>query len=277
VISLYDDVRPRTSRRGRPRARRRRTCAIAALGVALSGGRLAAQDNYEIQVYGAETVAPAVTMFELHSNYTIDGRRAEDGALWPTEGAVHETLEITHGFTPWFETGFYVFSSARTGQGWQWVGDHIRPRLRAPASWGWPVGVSLSMEVGYQRPRVSADTWTWEIRPIIDRQVGRWYLSVNPALERSLRGPGVTRGFEFAPAGTVGYDVTPFVNVAAEYYGSVGPLRGFDPVQAQQHQLFGAVNLNFGPHWEFNAGLGEGFTRGTDHLIAKMILGRRVP
>jgi hypothetical protein len=43
----------------------------------------------------------------------------------------------------------------------------------------------------------------------------------------------------------------------------------------QQHQLFGAVNLNVGSAWEFNTGLGEGFTHSTDHLIAKVILGHR--
>jgi len=214
-------------------------------------------------------------MFELHSNLTVDGRKMPDGDLWPTEDALHETVEITHGFTPWFETGFYIFTSARSGQGWQWVGDHVRPRVRVPASWGWPVGVSISTEIGYQRPEVSADTWTWEIRPIVDKQLGRWYLAVNPALERSFHGPSASRGFEFAPAATVGYDVTPFVNVAGEYYGSWGSLRALDPIESQQHQAFGVVNLNFGPQWEFNFGVGEGFTRATDHLIVKAILGIR--
>jgi hypothetical protein len=39
------------------------------------------------------------------------------------------------------------------------VGDHIRPRFRIPESWHWPVGVSLSNEIGYQRPEFSADSW----------------------------------------------------------------------------------------------------------------------
>jgi len=147
--------------------------------------------------------------------------------------------------------------------------------VRVPPSWKWPVGVSLSMEVGYQRPTVSVDTWTWEIRPIVDKQLGRWYLAVNPALERTLHGPDVSKGFEFAPGAQVGYDVSPFVNVAAEYYASLGSITEFDPQAEQQHQLFGVVNLNFGSAWEFNAGLGEGFTRGTDRLIAKVILGHR--
>jgi hypothetical protein len=251
------------------------TVCAACAGVPAMPAHLVAQDNYEIQVYAAETVAPRTTMVEIHSNVTLEGRTSDQDGLWPTQDAVHETLEITQGITNWFETGFYVFTSARDGQGWQWVGDHIRPRVRVPPSWKWPVGVSLSMEVGYQRATVSPDTWTWEIRPIVDKQLGHWYLAVNPALERTLRGPDVTKGFEFAPAAQVGYDVSKVVNIAAEYYASFGSISEFDPMAEQQHQLFGAVNLNVGSAWEFNTGLGEGFTHSTDHLIAKVILGHR--
>jgi hypothetical protein len=255
----------------------RRALVVAAL---LAPATALAQDNYEIQVYGSETVAPATTMFELHSNFTWDGRRQVVDGLWPTQDAEHETLEITHGFTSWFETGFYIFTYARDGNGWQWAGDHIRPRVRIPESWGWPVGVSLSTEVGYQRPQVSQDTWTWEIRPIIDKTLGRWYMSVNPALERAWVGPDVTKGIEFSPAATVGYDLTRKVNLAVEYYGSWGQIHSFtsfDPYYDQQHQLFGCINLDWGPEWEFNFGIGNGWTPATDHLIAKMILGRRMP
>jgi len=286
----YDDARRRTFRsvRGAPGdsrlwtldwpvlARRATVPVLACLLVASRAFTLRAQDNYEIQVYEAETLAPRTTMIELHSNFTLDGRKQIDGRLWPTEDALHETLEITQGLTPWFETGFYVFTSARSGQGWQWVGDHIRPRVRAPETWHLPVGLGLSAEVGYQRPEVSVDAWTLEVRPIIDKQIGQWYVALNPALERTLRGPSVSRGVEFSPAGTVGYDASKAVNLGLEYYGSWGPMSGFDPIQAQQHQIFAVANLNLDPAWELNAGFGEGFTRSTDHLIFKMILGRRV-
>ena len=134
---------------------------LGLVATGLATATAAAQDNYEIQVYGSETVAPATTMVELHSNFTADGRRTVQDGLWPTEDAEHETIEITHGWTSWFETGWYVFTYMRDGNGWQWAGDHIRPRVRAPVSWGWPVGVSISTEIGYQRSEVSADTWTW--------------------------------------------------------------------------------------------------------------------
>ena len=235
----------------------------------------AAQDNYEIQVYGYDTVEPGTTMVELHSNYTITGSKAVTDGVAPTQHAWHETIEITQGFTSWFETGFYIFTSARKGSGWQWVGDHIRPRFRAPENWHWPVGVSLSNEVGYQRRKFAVDTWTWEMRPIIDKQLGPWYLSFNPTFDKALHGLDESQGFSFSPNAKVSYNINPKVALGFEYYASYGPVGNFDPLHNQQQQFFPSVDLNVSPAWEINFGLGVGVTHGTDHLIAKAIVGRR--
>ncbi len=238
-------------------------------------GRAAAQDNYEIQVYSVDTVQPGRTMLELHNNFTIDGSKQAQAGVAPTHHAFHETIEITRGFSSWFETGFYLFTSARSGDGWDWVGDHIRPRFRVPASWRWPVGISVSNEIGYQRRKFSEDTWTWEIRPIIDQQQGRWYWSFNPTFDRSIHGAGTSKGFEFSPNFKVSYDVTKKVAAGFEYYGALGSVTGFDPVSDQQQQIFPTIDLNLASQWEINFGLGVGMTRSTDHLIAKLILGYR--
>src|SRR5947207_5932210 len=86
---------------------------------------VSAQDNYEIQVYGYDTVAPGSTMVELHSNFTVDGSKTVVAGVLPTNHAEHETIEITQGWTNWFETGFYIFTSIQPDGGWQWVGDHV--------------------------------------------------------------------------------------------------------------------------------------------------------
>src|SRR5580704_15486670 len=250
-------------------------CVIAAALATIASPKASAQDNYEIQVYGADTVEPGHTMFELHSNFTFQGSKTIMDGLFPTNHAEHETLEITHGFTSWFEVGFYVFTSIHNGQGWDWVGDHIRPRVRVPESWHWPVGVSLSTEIGYQRRQFSPDTWTQEIRPIIDKQIGKWYFAFNPSLELSYHGENAFKAPEFSPNFTVGYDFTKKINGAIEYYGALGPITGFDPVSQQEQQIFPAINLNVSPKWEINMGLGVGLTGATDHLIAKGIVGYR--
>ena len=235
----------------------------------------AAQDNYEIQVYGADLVPPRTTMLELHSNFTAEGSKTAEDGVQPTEHAFHETVEITQGFNDWFETGFYIFTSIQPDGGWQWVGDHIRPRFAVPARWHWPVGVSLSNEIGYQRRQFSTDTWTWEIRPIVDKKIGRWYLSFNPALDRSFHGPGVNQGVVFSPNAKASFDFTKRISGGLEYYASYGPLTGFDPLAQQQQQFFPTIDLDLGPQWEFNFGVGIGATRSTDHLIIKCIIGRR--
>jgi hypothetical protein len=134
-----------------------------------------AQDNYEIQVYESDLVDPKHTMVELHSNFTIDGSKTVLDGVYSTNHAEHETVEIIHSINDWFECGFYIFTSIRGRQSWQWAGDHIRPRVAIPKKWHWSVGVSISNEMGYQRRQYSVDTWTWEIRPIVDQKVGRCY------------------------------------------------------------------------------------------------------
>jgi hypothetical protein len=248
---------------------------ILLIALLLTAAALCAQDNYEIQVYGSDLVAPGSTMFEFHTNFTAEGSKTVEEGVLPSNHAVHETLEITHGFTDWFETGFYVFTSIQPDGGWQWVGDHIRPRVAIPEKWHWPVGLSLSNEIGYQRRDFSVDTWTWEMRPIIDQKIGRWYWSFNPAFERSFHGDSVHKGFEFSPDFKFSYDFTKKIAGGLEYYGAFGPATEFDPAREQQHQFFPAIDLNVSPKWEFNFGVGVGVTGSTDHLIIKGIVGRR--
>ena len=243
-----------------------------AMGVLL--GAAHAQGNYEIQVYGADTVAPRSTMVELHSNFTADGQRRFIDGVAPTYRAEHETIEITQGVNDWSEVGFYIFTSEQSGTGIQWVGDHIRPRVRVPDSWHWPVGVSLSTEVGYQRAFFDRDTWTWEIRPIVDKQAGRWYLAVNPALERTLHGPDVNLGLDFAPGAKISYNFSKVIAGGLEYYADYGSITHIASLHDQQQQFFPAVDLNVSPKWELNFGVGIGPTAATDHWIIKAIVGR---
>ena len=218
---------------------------------------------------------PKTTMFELHSNFTIDGEKETIDGVYPTNHQEHETLEITQGINDWSEV---VSTSSRRsiqdGHGWQWVGDHIRPRVRVPDSWHWPLGVSLSTEVGYQRPVYSPDTWTWEIRPIFDKSVGRWYFAVNPAFERTLHGPDVNQGWRVCPRSQVSVRLHQgrerralSTTATTERSATLRPLHN------QQQQIFVVTDLNVSPKWEINIGAGIGPTAATDRWIIKGIRG----
>jgi hypothetical protein len=249
---------------------------ILSLAIALGVARLSsAQDNYEIQVYGAELVPPGATMVELHSNFAASGQRLEVDGVRPTNHAVHETLEVTHGFTEWFECGFYLFTSGRAGDGFNIVGSHVRPRFAVPARYHLPVGLSLSQEFGYQRRTFADATATWELRPIVDQQIGRFYWTFNPTFERAFNGDPAGRRFEFTPNAMVTYDLTKRLSAGLEYYGAFGPLGNLEPWRSGAQQLFPAINIDFGPDWEFNAGIGIGLTDPAEPLLMKVIVGRR--
>ena len=234
-----------------------------------------AQENYEIQVYGSETIPKRNTILELHSNFTFDGTREIIDGVLPTNHVFHETIEITHGWTSWFETGFYIFNTIGNANRTSYVGSHIRPRVKAPKKWNWPVGVSLSLEAGFQKTKYSEDDWSLEIRPIVDKQFNKWYLSFNPTFEKSFHGANKNEGFVFAPNVKTSYNFTSIIAAGIEYYGALGTLFRYQSYQAQQHQLFVAADITWSPDWELNFGYGWGLTESTDNAIAKVILGYR--
>ncbi|MGA2511716.1 MAG: hypothetical protein ABSG27_15970, partial [Candidatus Acidiferrales bacterium] len=250
-----------------------------------------AQDNYEIQVYASETMPPKTLLVELHSNFTVEGSTTTQFGMLPTEHQEHETVELTEGINDWFEVGFYIFTAEKNGNGVQWVGDHIRPRVRVPPRWHWPVGVSFSSEFGYARAAYSNPTWSWQFMPIVDQTVGRWYWSVNgtmvwnvhvvppPADSTSQQKQFyytdvAPRGVTFGPAATLTYAPSKYFNFGVEYYSYYGQWGNFVPLHYQQQQVFPVVNLFVSPKWEINFGAGWGATAGTDHLIVKCIVGR---
>ncbi|MGD0506523.1 MAG: hypothetical protein ABSA27_01920 [Terriglobales bacterium] len=243
-----------------------------------------AQDNYEIQVYESEATPKNVTMVEIHSNFTVDGSKQVINGVPPSNHVEHETLEVTQGWSDWFETGFYVFTSIQpsygsgvssNGGGWSWVGDHIRPRFTAPESWHLPVGLSISQEIGYQRRLFAEDSWNYELRPIIDKKIGRWFFDFNPTFDRALHGLNTGKGWEFSPNVKVSFDFTKKITGGFEYYGALGPVSNFDPISQQSQQIFPVIDLNVSPEWEINFGAGVDVTNFADHLIVKCIIGRR--
>jgi hypothetical protein len=236
-----------------------------------------AQNNYEIQVYGSETQAPRTMMIESHSNVTVMGFKQDQNGVIADDLAWHETIEVTQGITPWFEIGAYLFMSANRGQyGLTYVGDHIRPRFRAPVSWHWPVGVSISFEAGYQKRRYSADIWTLEIRPIIDKEYKWFYISFNPALDYAFVGPDHNAGLQFSPAVKLQFQVCKQVGIGVEYYGGIGSIKAPAAPSQQFQQIGPAIDLDVSADYEINVGYMFGLTPATERGIVKLILGRRV-
>ena len=68
--------------------------AASSIALCLPPSLLLAQDNYEIQVYGSETVPRGVTMIELHNNFTAKGAKKTDDGRLPTNHAWHAIATV---------------------------------------------------------------------------------------------------------------------------------------------------------------------------------------
>jgi hypothetical protein len=237
--------------------------------------RLLAQDNYEIQIYGAATQKPGTLMTELHSNYTQQAYSS--GLLQSGERhALHETLELTAGLSSCVELGVYIFSRYQSEDGFHIIGIHIRPRIAAPADWHLPVGLSLSAELGTQNTRYVDAGWNLEIRPIIDRQFARWYLSFNPAFGMALAKTNLRRTPAFEPGFKFSCRIHPRWCLGVEYFGSIGYFPERKDFNSQSHAVYFVADLAEHPRWELNIGPGLGLTPSTDRLVWKCYVGRRL-
>ena len=234
------------------------------------------QENYEIQVYGSQTQQKNSTIFELHSNFTFNGERNVIKGVRPTYHSLHETLEITHGIGNNFEIGAYLFTNYTQKYGYQIVGTHIRPRVMVPSKWNWPVGVSLSAEIGYQRPEYSGETWNIELRPIVDKQWNKLYLSFNPTFGIAVKSEDESGVPVFEPNVKAMYAFFSNIGLGIEYYGSLGAVNAFETLAGQNHAVFASLDLLNNKKWEFNTGAGFGLTPATDGFIFKIIVGRRI-
>ncbi len=237
------------------------------LGLNLIAQYAIAQDAGEIQVYGSATTPKYTTMIELHSNYTFEGPKSNTNYH-----PFLQTLEVTTGLSKDAELGFYVFTYNLDGK-LQYTGSHIRPRIKAPDNWNWPVGASLSTELGFDKDPFTNDLdWGAEIRPIFDKTIGDHYWAFNPSLGVSF----TNKETLFEPNFKYAYASSPKANIGFEYYGNTGKLFSPYKLPNQEHQLYLVLDLFLHPLYEFNFGIGKGFTESSNGLNVKCYVGRRI-
>lgn len=233
------------------------------------------QDLYEIQVYPYETIERRHTMFEFHMNFFPSGTKMSEGGLYPINHQFHLTMEVTHGISEHWEIGGYLLTAYVPDVGPEIAGTHIRPRFRLPEQWHLPFKVSVSTELGYDKPRFNTDTVSLEMRTILEKASSRWYLSLNPDFSKSFRGENAHRGLAFTPSLKITYLPANIVAPGLEYYSDTGFVTHFDPLHQQHHLVFATMDVNASPDWEFNFGLGRGLTGTSEHWTVKWIIGRR--
>jgi hypothetical protein len=247
--------------------------SLSAMAILVAVGRAAAIDFYEIQIYGVDTTPQGHLQFELHSNTvnTATGELAH-AALGPYQ--IHETLETTYGLLPHVEIGQY-FATAKLDNGnYEYAGSRTKIHFGGigdPETS--PIAIGGNIELDYMRRQAEDNPLSLELRPIVEKRIGRLCLIGDFVFDRPFSGPGTHRGMTFEPSGEVSYDLLKWLTPAVEYYGDVGPIQVIPGVQRQQHFIVPAANLDLIPQLELNLGVGIGLTEASNGAFLKSIVG----
>jgi len=177
-------------------------------------------------------------------------------------------VELTRGLTDHWEVTAYLLSAYRPGRGVEYAGWRLRSRVRAPVSWRLPVDLGLAAELEFSPAAYDETTAGLEIRPILEKRVGRVQLQLNPVIERALTATSGEAEWELEPSGRIGVTVSKRVALSIEYYGKTG-LLGAAPGGEPVHQFYPGLDLHLGDDIELNLGLGFGTTAAANRLVLK--------
>ena len=148
------------------------------------------------------------------------------------------------------------------------------PRVRVPEEKHWPVGLGFAAELGLGRPDFNTSFWSLELRPIIDKKIGKLCIAFNPVIAKVLDKEGTDGEFECSPNGMISYELSEKLSPAVEYYASLGPLKEFNDVSEQLHHIFIATEIKLDPRWELNVGYGFTVNSNGEDKIVKLFIGR---
>src|SRR5262249_41452879 len=132
---------------------------------------------------------------------------------------------------------------------------------------------SFSAEVGFPREQYEENSVTLELRPIIEKKLGKFQMDFNPVLGRALRGTGTSEGWDFEPGVRFAYETTRKLDLSLEYYGATGPIINPLPKNEQVHQFFPGGDYKLNDNVVFNFGIGVGVTDAGNRLVYKSRVG----
>ncbi|HKV54617.1 MAG TPA: hypothetical protein VJN94_08215 [Candidatus Binataceae bacterium] len=254
------------------------TISLLCLILGGAAGKARAQvDPWEFEVYPYATLSRGTIELETDNAVVTNGHSVGgDGTsagTFKSQGMWYNQFELTYGLTDRIEAAAYLNMAHPSASEYRYAGSKYRLRGRLFDEDVLPVNLGWYAEIEWHKtPQFDDSDLEVELRPILEKDFGRFSLMIDPIFEKSLVGAGHNQGFLFGYANGAYYSWLPYLSPGVEFYGGVGLIDDSDPLNRQQHYVFPVVwgHLPYG--FEYNLGPGFGMTRGSDHVVVKFNL-----
>jgi hypothetical protein len=251
---------------------------VASIAIFAPRHAAAQVDPWEFEVYPYATEGRGVAEIESDNAVIANGHSQAGNGTSVGEFASHamwyNQCELTYGLTDRIEAAAYLDLARPNGHGFQYAGSKYRLRGRFFDQDTLPVDLGWYIELEWHRtPEFDDSALELELRPIIEKDLGRFSLVLNPKFEKAVFvGPNRNKGFEFGYAAGIYYRWMRYLSPAVEFYGALGNIDDSDPLYAQQHYIFPAIWGELPHGIEYSVGPGFGLTRGSDRVVVKFNL-----
>jgi hypothetical protein len=252
--------------------------ALVAILWILPSRAYAQVDPWEFEVYPYATEGRGMLELETDNSVVANGHNQPGTGTsvgeFKSQGMWYNQYELTYGLTDRIEAAAYLNMALPSGAGYRYAGSKYRLRGQLFNQGEMPVDLGWYLELEWHKtPQFDDSELELEMRPIIQKDIGRFSLVLNPKFEKAIFvGPSKNKGFEFGYANGMYYRWMRYLSPGLEFYGGVGLIDDNDPLDEQQHYVFPVLWGTLPNGIEYSVGPGFGLTRGSDHVIVKFNL-----
>jgi hypothetical protein len=230
----------------------------------------------EIVIFADEGEKPGEFGYELHFNYAAKARREPDyPGETPPDGVFRFMPELSYGLSETWNLGLHLPMSYRSGNT---SVDGFKARITnlniRDTDWGsWFYGSNY--ELSYFSKRLSESQLEFELLGILGMRRSGWLFVINPQLGRALSSntPELDKHVDLSINSKVMKTIGSHLAVGFEHYSEFGNVERPQFGAASTQITYAIVEFKTKWEFEFNIGIGHGWTAPTDKLVYKMIVG----
>ena len=245
----------------------------ALAGLWVDGARASPE---EIVIFADEGEKPGEFGYEEHLNYAAKARQDRNyPGETPPQGVFRFMPEVSYGLSETWNLGVHLPMSYRSGA---MTVDGFKVRFTnlniRETDWGsWFYGVNY--ELSYFDKRLSESRVVGEVLGILGMRRGDWLFVVNPELGRALSSntPELDKRLDLDINFKVMKAGRSHLAFGIEHYAEVGKASHPQFGGTSTQITYAIVEFKTKSDFDFNIGIGHGWTEPADKLVYKMMVG----